>query len=234
MSCVVCVDNGEYTYIIRINLCDNKFADVWLLCKVHSCTSSSHVLSCTSVCLPYLAVVLELSELYCSLAKEHHGQITLQVCQLEGWAKCVFFFPLLSSKQETLLLHLNKWVTVLSVMYYCNFFFFFFFANGSHVHSLNTQEFLQRPGKANSLSKTSPVYNGHTHCSEIFTKTVIWLAHIWYLCPLRRNKEAINCMKTSIAWSHTLSCSNKSSCISCMQIIYIWVFSSLVPGWQFH
>ena len=35
-------------------------------------------------------------------------------------------------------------------------------------------------------------------------KAVIWLAHIWYLCLLKRTKEASNCMKTSIAWPYTL------------------------------
>lgn len=43
----------------------------------------SRVLFYILPCLPYLAVVLGLSELYRSLRKSAHGQITLQVCQTE-------------------------------------------------------------------------------------------------------------------------------------------------------
>ena len=53
----------------------------------------------------------------------------------------------------------------------------------------------------------------HLHCDAWWQqlnivdtlKAVIWLAHIWYLCLLKRTKEAINCMKTSIAWPYTLN-----------------------------
>ena len=44
---------------------------------------SSHVLFYILSCLPYLAMVLRLSELYCSLRKSAHGRSTLQVCQTE-------------------------------------------------------------------------------------------------------------------------------------------------------
>ena len=46
---------------------------------------SPHVLFCTLPCLPYLAMVLGLSELYCSLAKEHPWAEHLTSLPKIGW-----------------------------------------------------------------------------------------------------------------------------------------------------